>query len=59
MEILFEFMEDFDNSELDNYEWKEQLRDACKEYNEKHGTKYDPDRAVVNYLRWLHKKRYE
>jgi len=47
---VYEFMEDFDNVELDDYEWKEQLRDAVKEFNEEHNTQYDPDKTLTQYI---------
>ena len=46
---VFEFVEDHDNAELDDYERKEQLRNAVIEYNERNLTDYNPDRTVETY----------
>jgi len=43
-------MEDFDNVELDDYEWKEQLKEAVIEFNETFNTEYDPDKTLKQYI---------
>lgn len=47
---VYEFMEDFDNAELDDYEWKEQLKEAVIEYNENYGTDFNPSKIVLKYI---------
>jgi len=46
---VFEFMEDFDNAELNDYDRDEQIRDAVIQYNEENGTSYDPDKTLSAY----------
>lgn len=48
---IFLWLEDFDNPELDDYEYTEQLRDAVLTYNGKYNTQYAPDATVKRYLR--------
>ena len=48
---LYQFMEDFDNWELPTEDRKEQLMDAVVDYNEQHGTNYNPLAAFFNYER--------
>jgi hypothetical protein len=52
---VFDFMEDFDNAELSDYERDEQLREAVKEYNEQFHGSYDPYRTLKQYKsqRWI------
>lgn len=56
MITVFEYMEDFDNRELSDYEWKEKLMEACREYNEIYGTNYKPSVTVIKYTYWLESK---
>ena len=56
---LYEFMEDFDNAELDDYERDEQLRNAVVDYNEEYGTAYKPAKALLNYKSYIRNKQYE
>jgi hypothetical protein len=57
---LYEFMEDFDNSELSDYERDEQLMEAVKEYNEKNNTSYNPEKSLIAYKiaykAWVYRK---
>lgn len=46
---LFEFMEDFDNAELSEYDRREQLEDSVRDYNEMYGTNHDPSKAYARY----------
>lgn len=46
---IWEWLEDFDAADLDDYERKEQLRNAVIEYNERNLTDYNPDRTVETY----------
>lgn len=48
---VFEFMEDYDNAELSNYERREQLEDAVMTYNEEHGTNHIP---CVTFMKYEH-----
>lgn len=48
---IFLWMDDFDNSELSDYERSEQLRDAVIAYNERHNTQHNPDSMVRQYFR--------
>ena len=51
-DALYEFMQDFDNSELSNYDRDEQLRESIEQYNQDNGTKYGSE-YVRNYKSWL------
>lgn len=53
---IYLFIEDYDNSELSEYDRLEQLREAVKVYNYQYDTEYMPDSTVRNYLSRL---RYE
>jgi len=55
---VYEFIEDFDNAELDEYEFIEQLREAVVEFNEIHNTDYDPGRTVRQYLSRKREAKY-
>jgi hypothetical protein len=59
MLTLNEWLEDFDNAELSEYERTEQLREAVIEFNEKNGTSYDPDKSVARYQAWQSRRHYE
>jgi hypothetical protein len=52
-------MEDWDNTELPDYDRDEQLMDAVKEYNEAHGTDYKPAATLRNYKSIQREKQYE
>ena len=47
---VYEFIEDFDNAELDEYERMEQMREAVIDFNELHSMDYDPTKTVKQYL---------
>lgn len=47
---VYEFIEDFDNSELPHDEWIEQMEEAVMTYNEEYGTSFDPKHTVYNYI---------
>lgn len=51
-EKLYEAMEDWDNSELDDYERDEQLMDQVQTFNERNGTNYDKRKELSAYKRW-------
>lgn len=46
---VYEYMEDFDNAELNGSDRLEQLRDAVIKYNEEYGTSHDPKRTLSEY----------
>lgn len=56
---VFEYMEDFDNDELPDYEHREQLREAVQDYNDEYGTAHDPEEKVIQYFSWKREKFYQ
>lgn len=48
---VYEWLEDFDNSELEFNDWFETLEEAVKDYNEQYSAKYDPRKVVKEYIR--------
>lgn len=48
--IIYQYIADFDNSELPDDERIEQLEDAARTYNEENGTVYDVRKVVDKYL---------
>ena len=53
---VMEYLEDFDNEELPEYDRLEQLREAVEAYNNEHNTDYGKDTQVRNYLSWKREK---
>jgi len=53
MEEVFEYMQDYDNRELSEFEWKEQLMEAVRNYNSENNTNYDPHKTWKKYCEWL------
>lgn len=51
-----EFLEDWDNAELTNGEWEEQMEEAVQRYNEEYGTDHMPKSTVRNYKSWKRDK---
>lgn len=49
---VYEWMEDFDNAELNAEEWKDQLVEAVEMYNTKYHTDHNPERMVRKYITW-------
>lgn len=49
--LIFEHLEDFDNTELSEYERDEQLREAVRAFNEENGTSHPLDYTVRAYKR--------
>ena len=47
---IFDFLEDWDNSELTELENLEQLEEKVRDYNEEYGTFYDPRREALRYF---------
>ena len=54
---IFDYMEDWDNAELPDYERDEQLMEAVRDYNEEHGTNHDPQKALIKY-KSVQRKKY-
>lgn len=50
------YLEDFDNAELSEYDWMENMIEKVRDYNEEFGVNYDPKRTVENYLE---RKKYQ
>ena len=51
-----EYLEDFDNAELDDYDWIDQMYEAIESYNEEFGTKHSRHIALRNYKNWKRNK---
>lgn len=51
-----EYLEDFDNSELDPYEWEEQMRDAIHDYNREYNAHFPWKQTISAYKAWKRKK---
>lgn len=47
---VYEWMEDFDDSEAPDGAWQAMLEDSVKEYNETFGTNYDPFETWLKYI---------
>lgn len=47
---IYLFLEDFDNAELSEYDWMENMIEKVRDYNEEWNVNYDPKRTVENYL---------
>lgn len=47
---IYQWLEDFDDSELPLDEWIEQLQEAVEKYNEEYKTSFDPKHTVYNYI---------
>jgi ABC-type glutathione transport system ATPase component len=48
---LYEYLQDHDNADLNEDEWHENMRQKVHEYNQEHGTNWNPQRTIGNYLR--------
>lgn len=46
---LFDYMELFDDPEAPDGAWQAMLEDAVRQYNEEHGTSYDPYESWLAY----------
>jgi len=47
---VYKYLEDFDNSELSESEWLENMRDKVRDFNEEFGTNLNPSTIVNNYI---------
>lgn len=54
-----EYLEDYDNSELNDYDWVEQMEEAVGMYNEEYRTDHEPTKAIKKYKEWKHDKLFE
>lgn len=52
---IYEFLEDFDNPELEGYDWEEQMRYAVHHYNEEYEGNYKLS-IVKAYKQWKREK---
>lgn len=52
---VFEFIEDFDNAELDESDRIERLEAAVMDYNAEYGATNDPQETVAQYERLKYK----
>jgi|GEM_PF-5348658 len=53
---VFEYMDDFDNQELDQFEWRDQMLSAVLQYNKEYGTEHDPAYTLKRYCYQVLKK---
>lgn len=53
---IYEFMEDFDNNELCEYDWEEQLKEAVSSYNQEYEASYKPEKMIEKYKAWKKNK---
>lgn len=51
MITIYEHLQDFDNEELNEYERREQLIEATRDYNQQNASNYHPERTADKYLR--------
>ncbi len=56
---LFDFMSDFDNSDLSEDERDEQLMEAVQDYNFQNDSNFDPKRELKNYKAMLKRRILE
>lgn len=49
-------MEDYDNAELPQDEYEEQLKEAVETFNAENGTDHNPARMLRLYKGWKHYK---
>lgn len=53
---IYEWLEDFDNSELSESDWLEQMHDSVLDYNQEYRTDYNPTPTISNYQSWKRDK---
>lgn len=53
---IYEFLEDFDNPELEGYDWEEQMEYAVQQYNYDYDESYDSRATIKNYKSWKRDK---
>lgn len=53
---IMEYMEDFDNAELSEFEWNDQMWEAVIMYNATYDTYYLPSKEIKNYKSWKRNK---
>lgn len=47
-----EYLEDYDNSELNSSDWYDQMEEAVDMYNEEYRASYTAPAAIRNYKSW-------
>ena len=47
---VYDFIEDWDNAELSEYDWQEQMEEAVRDYNYQYNERYDPTSTVRHYV---------
>lgn len=50
---LYEYMQDFDDSDAPDGAWQARLEESVTDFNDSHGTNYDPLEFFLNYIKWL------
>lgn len=53
---IYDYMEDWDDENLSNFEWNEQMEEAVQLYNQEYGTDHMPRSAVKRYISWKAEK---
>ena len=53
---IYDYLEDWDDEELNHYEWEEQMKEAVEKYNEEYGTDHMPRSTVKAYASWKREK---
>lgn len=56
---VFDYIEDFDNPELDIYRWTDQMLEAVRDYNEEFHTLHNPSTIVAQYSSMNRSHKYE
>lgn len=46
---VFQYIEDFDDPKLTFPEWREQMTQAVRDYNEEYGTDYSPANIIARH----------
>ncbi len=49
---IYNYLEDFDNSELKGHDWWEQMRDAVDQYNSDYDDDLGATSAINGYIAW-------
>ncbi len=52
---VYEYLSDFDNAELNEEDWREQMLEALENYNEEYGKEYNPN-FLRQYQNWKRTK---
>jgi len=57
MDIL-QYLEDFDNAELNDYDWEEQMREAVDNFNAEFNAAFDKAKTIARYKRWKYNLKH-